>query len=824
MNDFLSRLSENAKKSLISAQDIAKNNGSNYVGSEHCLLGLLSNENSLASEILEENGITYNRVKSMTSFSTAYPESKKGGVGTQKGLTEALKKSMELAYFLAREFGQNYVGTEHILFAILSQKGSKANSILKSLKADIPAIKAEVEDYFQNSPYYVSDNAQSVKKKGKTQYIEQYSIDLTNAAKEGKLDPVIGRKKEIGRLVSIINRRTKNNPVLIGEAGVGKTAIVEGLAQRIINEDVPEILQNKKIYMLDLASVIAGTKYRGEFEERLKRILDEIKGDKDLIVFIDELHTVVGAGAAEGALDAANILKPALSRGEIQVIGATTIDEYRKYIERDPALERRFQPIIVQEASVEESIEILKGIREKYEQHHKVSITDEALIQAVKLSKRYINDRSLPDKAIDLIDEASSHVRIKKGNVSKELNKLRKELSVTVEEKELAVANQAYDYAGRLQARQISIENRISELEQKEGVMESGSLIVSVEDIADVVSQITGVPLKRLVKTESENLLKLEETLRNRVIGQDEAVKMVSSAIRRSRTGISDSKRPIGSFIFLGPTGVGKTELAKVLASEMFGSEEQLIKIDMSEFMEKHNVSRLVGAPAGYVGYEEGGQLSEKIRRKPYSVILFDEIEKAHPEVFNMLLQILEDGYLSDAKGTKVDFRNTIVIMTSNIGAKNLYSSSILGFGLHDQEEKKEMETKQKEIKSRVFGELKKTFRPEFLNRVDQIISFRALDKDDIKKIVNLQLGDLGKRLSEQNIKLKVAENAKNLLVEKGFDIDNGARPLRRAIQDLIEDPLASAVLKGEVKEGSAVAITRDGDELRIKALVENKA
>jgi ATP-dependent Clp protease ATP-binding subunit ClpC len=824
MEEFLTRLSSNAKKSLVYSQEIAKSAGSDLIGTEHCLLGMLSTKDSLAAEILKANDITFEKAKSMVSFAEPFLEPS-SLIKTQKGLSEAVKRSIELAYFLAKEFGQNYVGTEHLLYALLDQKKSKASMILKSLKADIPAIKAEIEDYFQGSSYYVSDNPQTIKKKtGRNPIIEQYSVDLINLAREGKLDPVIGRKKEIERIVSIINRRTKNNPVLIGCAGVGKTAIVEGLAQRVVGEQAPDFLQNKKIFMLDLASVIAGTKYRGEFEERLKKILDEVKGDRDVIIFIDELHTVVGAGAAEGALDAANILKPALSRGEIQVIGSTTLDEYRKYIEKDPALERRFQPIIVEEPSAEESIQILRGIKEKYEQHHKVTISDQAIIQAVKLSKRYINDRFLPDKAIDLIDEASSLIRLKKGNISKELGKLRKELVLTIEEKDLAVANQAYDYAARLQARQMSLETKIKNFEEKEGITEADFLAVGDEDIAEVVSGITGVPLKRLVKTESENLLKLEDNLKKKIVGQDEAIKLISSAIRRSRTGVSDSKRPIGSFIFLGPTGVGKTELAKVIAAEMFGSEDKLIKIDMSEFMERHNISRLVGAPAGYIGFDDGGQLTEKVRRNPYSVVLFDEIEKAHPEVFNMLLQVLEDGYLSDAKGVRVDFRNTVIVMTSNIGAKNLYNSENLGFIAKAMEEKQEVENKQKEIKHKVLAELKKSFRPEFLNRIDQVIVFRALDKENIKEIVSLQLFNLRKRLEDQDINLKVLESAKNLLVDKGYDIDNGARPLRRVIQDLIEDPLASMVLKGEVLPGDTVSVYKDGQEISLKVLQENKA
>jgi ATP-dependent Clp protease ATP-binding subunit ClpC len=817
LNQF-ERFSENAKLALVNAQELSRAAGSSAVDTDHLLLGLLLIKKSAAAELLASSDVSFEKAKAISEVHTGLT-----GVSQLGGLSSDLQRVLELSMGTASQAGSQYVGTEYFLYAILMMPDSKAGKILMDLGLDFEYIRSELEALFRSASeeepngypqeMYSGTGPKTMGAKSKTPVLDGFATDLTQMAKDGRLDPVVGRKNEISRVISILNRRTKNNPVLIGEPGVGKTAIVEGLAQQIADETVPELLLSKKIMMLDLASVIAGTKYRGEFEDRLKKIIKELKENDDMIVFIDELHTIVGAGAAEGAIDAANIFKPALSRGEIRVIGATTLDEYRKYVEKDSALERRFQPVVVPEPSVEETVEVLKGIKSKYEDYHHVKINQTAIEAAVKLSKRYIPDRFLPDKAIDLIDEAASLLKVEKGSVSKEVRTLEKNIREVKNQKENAVLEQRYAEAATYKQQEDLLSLQLEKIRRKEGGGKNG-LKIDEEDIARVISSSTGIPITRLVEKEQSSLLKLEEKLEKSVIGQNEPIRELSSAIRRARTGISDEKRPIGSFIFLGPTGVGKTELAKVLAKEMFGEEEALIKIDMSEFMEKHNVSRLVGAPAGYVGYEEGGKLTETVRRKPYAVVLFDEIEKSHPDVFNMLLQILEDGYLTDAKGKRVDFRNTIVIMTSNVGSADFYSGREIGFTKDIS--KKAQKEQRKEIENRAGSAIKKMFRPEFLNRVDKIIVFQALTRSDVKKIVNLELRKVTSRLKEQKIRLRVTEQAKSLLVGKGYDQENGARPLRRVIQNLIEDPLANGILTGEFREGDTISVIKEADELRL--------
>ncbi len=798
------RFTERARKVLSLAEKEAINLNHNYVGTEHILLGLVKEGQGIAARALSDSGIAEDKVNEQIK--------KLIGEGKQEvngpvSLTPRSKKVLNLSMDEARRLGHNYIGTEHILLGLIREGEGVAVRILSELGIDLKSITSEVVELLGGKN---NIKRQQGEKSSETSNLDEYSRDLTDMAEQGKLDPVIGRSKEIERLIQVLSRRTKNNPVLIGEPGVGKTAIVEGLAERIVADNVPEILLNKRVVSLDLSAIVAGSKYRGEFEKRLKAVINDIIKSGNIILFIDELHTLVGAGAAEGAIDASNILKPALARGELQAIGATTLDEYRKYIEKDAALERRFQSVLVEESTPEETIEILKGLRDPYEAHHKVKIPDETMKAAVSLSHRYITDRFLPDKAIDLIDEAASKVRLSNNTRPPEMKELQQKLEDLDKEKEAAVKNQEFEKAADLRDREKELKEKLEEQKgnwQKEkGRAES---TVTPEDIAQIVSSWTGIPVTKLEEAETAKLLRLEEELHKRVVGQDEAINAVSQAVRRARAGLKDPKRPIGSFVFLGPTGVGKTELARTLAEAMFDDEDAMIRVDMSEYMEKHSVSRLVGSPPGYVGHEEGGQLTEPVRRRPYSVILFDEIEKAHPDVFNILLQILEDGALTDTHGRKVDFKNTVVIMTSNVGANFIEKESKLGFKAQNDED-----TDYKNMKDRVMSELRKTFRPEFLNRLDEIIVFHALNREHINQIVDLMLNDLRKRLKEKEIDIRVSEEAKHLLSEEGFDAEFGARPLRRSIRRLIENPLSERILDGKIHEGDLVEVNEEGGEL----------
>jgi ATP-dependent Clp protease ATP-binding subunit ClpC len=811
--DFLSHLTNNALQSLKHADAIARSFGSAYVGTEHLLLGVLAQESSMGSKVLEGAGVTLERARMALNLT---PKTLVINMGA-KGLSETAKLTLRMAYDVAQDYGQEFCGTEHILYSILSQKNARATILLRDMSIDVDSIMSELEQFLNRQQYEDGENedmaasARRTKKSRKTA-LDFYGTDLTAEAKSGKLDPVVGRDNQIRRVITILNRRTKNNPVLIGEPGVGKTAIVEGLAQRIIAEDVPDSLLDKRIVMLDLAGMIAGTKYRGEFEERLKKVMSELEKSKKVIVFIDELHLIVGAGAAEGAMDAGNILKPALARGKIQLIGATTTSEYTKHIEKDAALERRFQPIQVPETTPSETLAILKGLRKHYEKFHNVTISDEVLDDAVNLAKRYINDRYMPDKAIDLIDETAAHIRVDKGKTSPEVRKLQKELKLVNTRIEEAVDAEDYEKAAEYKTRASQIHDQLDK--QHANQKDAAKLKLTNEDLADVVSRMTGVPVKKVIRSEAKYLLTLEKTLGKYVIGQDEAVEAVSRAVRRNRSGIGSEKRPIGSFIFLGPTGVGKTELARVLAREFFGSENNLVKIDMSEFGEHHNVSRLVGAPAGYVGYDEGGQLTDKIRRQPYSLVLFDEIEKAHPDVFNMMLQILEDGYLTDAKGRKIDFTNTIVIMTSNIGAEKLQKEANFGFHVTDSDAVKDLDSLHQANKEKVHDELKKMLRPELLNRIDKVIVFRALTKKDIFHIIDLQIDELKGRLQRRGLSVQLTPAAKQYLLEHGYDAKNGVRPLRRLIQDTIEDQVALDLLDDKYLKGDIIQVATKKGEL----------
>lgn len=787
---------EKANKSLNAAVKAAEDLGHTYIGSEHILLGLLSDTSTVAGAVLAAHNITYADIEEELKRSI--------GVGVPTELqpddfTPRSKNILETSVAFARQMGQQLVGTEHVLLAIAREGSCSATLLLSRAGVSMQDIVNDVSKALMGGTVNAGADNKDGGKENESM-LSQFGRDLTKLAKDGKIDPVIGRQKEIERVIQILSRRTKNNPCLIGEPGVGKTAIAEGLALKIVSGEVPELLKDKKIYSLDLTGMVAGTKYRGDFEERIKKVIDEVKNAKDVILFIDEVHTLIGAGSAEGAADAANILKPSLARGELQIIGATTIEEYRKHIEKDAALERRFQPVMVDEPSQEEAIEILKGIKDKYEAHHKVKITDEAIESAVKLSTRYIGDRYLPDKAIDLIDEAASRVRLRSYTAPSDLKELEDKKKSVEAEKLSAVNAQEFERAAALRDEERKLDKEIKDKKENWHDMAGKSHDeVTPADIADIVSSWTGVPVTQLSTEESDRLLHMEDELHRRIVGQDEAVEAVSRAIRRGRVGLKDPKKPIGSFIFLGPTGVGKTELCKALAAAMFGDENAMIRLDMSEYMEKHTVSRLIGSPPGYVGYDEGGQLTEKVRRKPYSVVLFDEIEKAHPDVFNMLLQILDDGVLTDGQGRRVDFKNCIIIMTSNVGAK-LISQKQKAFGFAAGA--KELEQNEKEIKDAVMGELRNTFRPEFLNRVDDIIVFQRLTKENIKEIASRLLAVLQKRVEDMGIEVTFSDEAVSKIADAGFDDVYGARPLKRAIQSRIEDALSEEMLKGNVKKG----------------------
>ena len=808
------RFTERAQQVLVLAQEEAKRLNHNFIGTEHILLGLVREGSGIAARSLQNMGVELSRVRAEVEKIIG-----KGEKVLSQGIsyTPRAKKVIELAIEEAQNLGHNYVGTEHLLLGLLREGEGIAAQVLTILGIDLKKARREIIQLLGGEAHFGA--APGAKNVPQTPTLDTFGRDLTKMAREGKLDPVIGREKEIERVIQILSRRTKNNPCLIGEPGVGKTAIAEGLAQRIADGDVPDILRDKRVVTLELAAVVAGTKYRGEFEERLRKLMLELQQAGNVIIFIDEMHTIIGAGAAEGAIDASNILKPALAKGELQAIGATTLDEYRKYIERDPALERRFQPIIVGEPTKEESLEILKGLRDRYEAHHRVKITDEALDAAVRLADRYIQDRFLPDKAIDLIDEAASRVRLRNYTAPPDLKEMEDKLEALRQEKEAAVRSQEFERAARLRDKEQQLRARLNELkkewEQKKVV--SDLAVVTEEDIAHIVSSWTGIPVQKLAEEESARLLRMEEILHQRVIGQHEAVQAVSRAIRRGRAGLKDPKRPIGSFIFLGPTGVGKTELARSLAEAIFGDEDSIIRLDMSEYMEKHTTARLIGAPPGYVGYEEGGQLTEKVRRKPYSVILLDEIEKAHPDVFNILLQILEDGRLTDGKGRTVNFRNTVIIMTSNVGANFIKKQQSLGFRPADAEKSYE------QMKARLLDELKRTFRPEFLNRVDDVIVFKPLTEEDIAKIVDLMLKDLSKRIAEYGLKLEVTPEAKELLAKEGFDPTYGARPLRRVIQKRLEDGISEEMLRGTFTAGDTIIVDREKEEEKLTFIKKAK-
>ncbi len=808
------RFTEKAIKVIMLAQEEARRLGHNFVGTEQILLGLIGEGTGVAAKVLRSMGVNLKDARIEVEKIIGRGS---GFVAVEIPFTPRAKRVLELSLEEARQLGHNYIGTEHLLLGLIREGEGVAARVLENLGVDLTKVRTQVIRMLGETAEVTAGGSSS---RTKTPTLDEFGSNLTQMATEGKLDPVVGRQKEIERVIQILGRRTKNNPVLIGEPGVGKTAIAEGLAQRIAQNDIPDILEEKRVVTLDIGLLVAGTKYRGEFEERLKKIMDEIRSAGNVILVIDEVHTLIGAGAAEGAIDAANILKPALARGELQCIGATTLDEYRKHIERDAALERRFQPVMVGEPSVPETVEILFGLRERYEQHHKLKIVDEALEAAAKLSDRYISDRYLPDKAIDLIDEAGSRVRLINSQLPPAAKELDKELRKVLKDKDDAVRSQDFDRAGELRDREMEIKAEIRAIAQSKKAEsrtdEDDSPMVTEEDIAHIVASWTGIPVNKLTESESEKLLHMEDTLHQRLIGQDDAVKAVSRAIRRARVGLKNPNRPIASFIFSGPTGVGKTELTKSLAAYFFGSEEAMIRLDMSEFMERHTVSKLIGSPPGYVGYNEGGQLTEAVRRRPYTVVLFDEIEKAHPDVFNMLLQILEDGRLTDAKGRTVDFKNTLIIMTSNIGSKVIEKG---GGGLGFEFEENEADAQYNRIRNLVNEELKQYFRPEFLNRLDEIIVFRQLNKEEVKEIAVIMLNEVFSRLTEKGITLEITNRFKERLVEEGYNPSYGARPLRRAIMRLLEDSLAEEILSGRIKEGdTAVVDVNDDGQVNVQA------
>jgi len=797
------RFTDRAQKVIVLAQEEARRLGHNVVDTEHILLGLIAEGEGVGAKALTALGVSLDKVRQEIENVIGRGESAFQGA---IGFTPRTKRVFELAIDEARQLGHTYIGTEHILLGLIREGEGVAAQILRNLDIDLESMRKQVIELLGG---HVHPGAPSAARRTKTPTLDQFGRDLTEMARQGKLDPVIGRDKEIERVIQILSRRTKNNPVLIGEPGVGKTAIAEGLAIKIVNSDVPENLFNKRVVALDMGSLVAGSKFRGEFEERLKKVMDEIRQAQDVILFIDEMHTIIGAGAAEGAIDASNILKPALARGEIQAIGATTLDEYRKHVEKDAALERRFQPVQVDEPTVEETVAILRGLRDRYEAHHRVQISDMAIEAAAVLSSRYISDRFLPDKAIDLLDEAASKVRLRGLVVPQDLKELEAKVEELKIEKEAAIKNEEFEKAASLRDQEQKLRDQLEEIRSQwksnQGRQEA---VVDEQDIADVVASWTGIPVKQVAQEESQRLLNLEEILHQRVVAQDEAIEALSKAIRRAFAGLKDPKRPVGSFVFLGPTGVGKSELAKALAEALFGDEDAMVRIDMSEYMERHSVSRLVGAPPGYVGYEEAGQLTEKVRRKPYSVVLFDEIEKAHPEVFNILLQVLEDGRLTDSKGRTVDFRNTVVIMTSNVGAQQIQRESSIGFRITESEA-----DSYQAMKEKVIEELKRTFRPEFLNRIDEIIVFHALNRQHISAIIEIMLKELRQQLAEKRIILEITDAAKELVADAGYDPDFGARPLRRAIQKMIENPLAELILQGKYNDGDTIHIdTKDGE------------